>query len=155
MLKICPITLRTAQNFVREHHRHNDPPVGHKFSIGLMKDEQLIGVVIAGQPIARAHCDGFTAEITRCCVIDGNRNANSLLYGAAVRAAQAMGYRRIITYTLPDESGASLKAAGFRFDGFTVYKPWPVRTKARKLPKRCPKGPKLRWIKDCVVRNYR
>ena len=154
MIRPCLITLRTAQNFVREYHRHNDPPIGHKFSIGLMKEDQLIGVVIVGQPIARALCDGYTAEVTRCCVIDGNKNANSLLYGAAIRAAQAMGYCRIITYTLPDESGASLKAAGFRLDGFTVYKPWPVRTKTRKLPERYPKGPKLRWIKDCVVREY-
>ncbi len=100
MGELYPISLKTARDFVREHHRHNDPPAGHKFSIGLKKDGQLIGVVIVGRPIARHQCDGYTAEVTRCCVLEGQRNANSMLYAAAVRAAKAMGYRHIITYTL-------------------------------------------------------
>lgn len=107
-MELTPITLRQAQAFVNEHHRHNIAPRGHKFSIGLEKDGILIGVCIVGRPIARYSDDGKTAEVLRVCVLEGNPNANSKLYGAAVRACKAMGYTKIITYTLPEEGGASL-----------------------------------------------
>ena len=149
MSELRPVTLRTAQDFVREHHRHNEPPKGHKFSIGLTDGGKLIGVVIVGQPIARRQCDGFTAEVTRCCVMNDNRNANSRLYAAAIQAARAMGYRRILTYTLPEESGASLRAVGFRQDGMTRYNTtgWDMPSRPRRTPERYPVGPKVRWVK--------
>jgi hypothetical protein len=149
MSELCPVTLRTACDFVKEHHRHNDSPQGHKFSIGLTENGLLIGVVIVGNPIARFQCDGYTAEVTRCCVLEGYRNANSKLYGAAVRAAKAMGYRRILTYTLPAESGATLKAVGFHVDGVTKYNPkgWDMPNRPRKMPERYPTGSKIRWVK--------
>jgi len=148
MSELCPITLRAAQAFVREHHRHNDPQQGHKFSIGLTENGQLVGIVTVGQPIARTQNDGYTAEVTRCCVLEGHRNANSKLYAAAIRAARAMGYRRILTYTLPSESGASLKAVGFRMDGMTRYNAngWNMPGRPRKTSERYPAGPKVRWI---------
>lgn len=147
---ICPITLRDAQAFVLAHHRHNDPPHGHKFSIGLTDSGQLVGVVVVGQPIARGNCDGYTAEITRCCVLNGQRNANSRLYAAALRAARAMGYRRVITYTLPVESGASLKAVGFRADGMTKNSPdgWDMPGRPRRKPTKYPYCQKIRWIRE-------
>ena len=149
-MDVCPITLKAAQAFVSAHHRHNDPPHGHKFSIGLTDGGQLVGVVVTGQPIARANNDGYTAEITRCCVINNQRNANSRLYAAAIRAARAMGYRRIITYTLPEESGASLKAVGFRVDGMTKNNPdgWNMPGRPRKKPVKYPYCQKMRWIKE-------
>ncbi|MDK9585799.1 XF1762 family protein [Lelliottia wanjuensis] len=110
---ISPISLRIAQEFVRLHHRHNKPPRGHKFSIGLKNSSgEIVGVATAGRPIARHFDDGLTLEINRTCTT-GERNANSALYGAVWRAAKAMGYRRCITYTQADESGASLRAVGF------------------------------------------
>jgi hypothetical protein len=145
--RLCPISLRIARDFVREHHRHNSPPQGHKFSVGLTADGELVGVAIVGRPIARAQDDGFTAEVTRCCVLDNQRNANSMLYAAAIRAAKAMGYRRVITYSLPEESGASLKAVGFILDGQTVYRPWSTPSRPRKMPEKYPGGSKNRWIK--------
>jgi hypothetical protein len=147
--ELYPITLRTAREFVHEHHRHNEPPKGHTCSIGRTEDGRLIGVVIVGQPIARRQCDGYTAEVVRCCVLDGQRNANSRLYAAAIRAARAMGYRRVITYTLPSESGASLRAVGFRADGLTQYNTngWNMPGRPRKMPERYPTGPKVRWVK--------
>jgi hypothetical protein len=150
MSELCPITLKTARDFVREHHRHNAPPQGCKFSIGLTADGALIGVVVCGRPIARAHDDGYTAEITRCCVLEDMPNANSRLYAAAIRAARAMGYRRIITYSLPDESGASLKAVGFRADGLTKQNPngWDMPGRPRRKPGKYPDCPKIRWIKE-------
>ena len=109
---IRPVSLKVAQQFVREHHRHNKPPVGHKFSVGLFIDARCVGVAVAGRPVARMLDDGLTLEITRTCT-DGTRNANSMLYGAIVRAAKALGYLRCITYTQHSESGASLRGAGW------------------------------------------
>lgn len=97
------------------YHRHSRPTVGHKFSVGVADDE-LRGVAIVGRPVSRHLDDGTTLEITRVCT-DGTPNACSMLYGACRRAAKAMGYARILTYTLPNEGGASLRAAGFIFDG--------------------------------------
>jgi hypothetical protein len=113
ILEIVPVSLKTAQEFVRQHHRHNKPPIGHKFSVGLMGGGVLVGVAVAGRPVARALDDGRTLEVTRTCT-DGTRNANSMLYGAVTRAAKAMGYRRLVTYTQAEESGASLRAAGWK-----------------------------------------
>ena len=111
-LRIVPITLKQAKSFVDDNHRHNNPPTGWKFGVGLMDGDRLVGVATAGRPVARHGDDGLTLEVNRTCT-DGTRNANSMLYGAVRRAAKAMGYVRVITYTQADESGASLRAAGF------------------------------------------
>lgn len=111
-LDIRPVTFKRACAFVAVHHRHNKPPRGHKFSVGLFDGADLVGVAMAGRPIARAFDDGLTLEINRTCT-DGTANANSMLYGACRRAAWGMGYRRCITYIQADETGASLRAAGF------------------------------------------
>jgi hypothetical protein len=111
-LDVRPLTFEKACAFVAKLHRHNKPPRGHKFSIGLFDGDRLVGVAMAGRPVARWFDNGLTLEINRTCT-DGTSNANSMLYGSIRRAAWAMGYRRCITYTQADESGASLKAAGF------------------------------------------
>lgn len=112
-LTIVPVTFRAACAFVAEHHRHNKPPRGHKFSIGVCDDEgRLRGVAMVGRPVARSFDDGLTAEVNRTCT-DGCPNANSALYGASWRIASAMGYRRMVTYTQAEESGSSLTAAGW------------------------------------------
>ena len=146
-MRICPVTLREAREFVKSWHRHNDCTRGHKFSIGLKEDGRLIGVVTAGMPIARANDDGYTLEITRCCVREGHRNANSILYSAARKVARARGFR--LTYTLPEESGASLKAVGFQSEGLRRHNPngWNMPGRPRKKPAKYPSGPKLRWSK--------
>lgn len=113
-LRIVPVTLEQANGFVRRFHRHNKPVVGARFCVGV-KDTELCGVAIAGRPVAPRLDDGLTLEITRVCT-DGTRNAASMLYGACRKAARAMGYDRIFTYTLPEEGGASLRAAGFKLD---------------------------------------
>lgn len=124
MASIKPISLREAKAFVQEHHRHNQPPQGHKFSIGLVDDGGvLVGVAIVGRPVARMLDDGYTAEVTRTCT-DGTANANSQLYGACWRASKGMGYRRLVTYTQFGESGASLRAAGFRAESAVPGASW-------------------------------
>ena len=115
-LTIVPISFRNACEFVAIHHRHHSPPVGHKFSLGVATEDGLVGVAMVGRPIARAFDDGVTLEVNRTCT-DGTANANSALYGAAWRAAKALGYRRLITYTQSGESGSSLRAAGWRILG--------------------------------------
>lgn len=111
-MRIVPVTLREASAFIAEHHRHNKPPRGWKFGVGLRVDGELVGVATAGRPVARHFDDGLTLEVNRTCT-NGARNANSMLYGAVWRAAKAMGYARCITYTQADETGASLRAAGW------------------------------------------
>lgn len=112
-LTIVPVTFRAASAFVAEHHRHNRPPRGCKFCIGVTDATgQLRGVAMVGRPIARHLDDGLTIEVNRTCT-DGYPNVNSALYGAAWRIASAMGYRRIITYTQGAERGTSLTAAGW------------------------------------------
>ena len=111
MLEIRPITLRAANAYVAQHHRHNQPTNGHKFSVSVWDGDRMCGVAIAGQPIARKLDDGLTIEIRRVCT-DGTRNACSILYAACAKAARAMGYRRAITYTLVSEPGTSLDAGG-------------------------------------------
>lgn len=113
-LRIVPIDLRTAREFVTAHHRHHAAPIGHKFSVGVASGDQLVGVAIVGRPVSRVIAsEKFTLEVTRTAT-DGTRNANSMLYGACKRVAFALGYDRLITYTQDGESGASLRAAGFR-----------------------------------------
>ena len=111
-MHIIPITFKKASEFVAQFHRHNKPPAGCKFCIGVEEEGVLEGVAQCGRPVARAFDNGLTLEINRTCT-NGKKNANSMLYGACRAIAKAMGYKRIITYIQADESGASLKAAGF------------------------------------------
>jgi len=113
-LHLVPVSYKDAALFVEGWHRHNAPPPGHKFSIGVADDGKVLrGVAMIGRPVARHFDDGLTLEVNRTAT-DGTPNANSMLYGAAWRASSAMGYQRLITYTQADESGASLRGAGWR-----------------------------------------
>jgi hypothetical protein len=125
-----PIDLDEANAFVERLHRHHPPVVGHKFSIGAASDDAVVGVVIVGRPVSRMRDDGETLEVTRLCT-NGHRNACSFLYGAAARAAFALGYRRIGTYTLPDEGGASLRATGWKLIGERGGGSWSVPSRPR------------------------
>lgn len=114
-MEIRPITLRQASEFINMHHRHHKATVGHKFSIGCYDGDKLVGVAVCGRPVSRHLDNGLICEINRCCT-DGTYNACSMLYGACCRVAKAMGYKRIITYTLRSENGTSLKASNFICD---------------------------------------
>ena len=127
-IEIVPITLREANTFVSAYHRHHGPVTGHKFSIGLAEEENIVGVVIVGRPVSRYLDDGWTMEVNRLCT-DGSRNACSMLYGAAWRAARAMGYKRLITYILESENGVSLRAAGWKCIGQAGGLRWTSRRK--------------------------
>jgi hypothetical protein len=144
-LCIVPVTLTEACAYVAAHHRHHDAPIGGLFAVGVapVSADYIVAVAIIGRPVARMlQIDDYTAEVTRVCT-DGTQNACSMLYGTAWRAARAMGYRRLITYTLPSEGGASLRASGWRCVGEAGGGSWSRR--ARPRVDTHPTQIKLRW----------
>jgi hypothetical protein len=146
-VKLRPISLRDANDYVFLFHRHHGPVQGAKFAIAVVNDAGWPeGVVIVGRPVARRLDDGVTAEVTRLCT-EGARNACSMLYGAAWRAAKAMGYRRIITYILAEENGASLRAAGWRLVGEAGGGSWSREDRPRE--DKHPTGRK--WLYEATV----
>ena len=153
-LEIKPITLRQANSFVAQYHRHNIPTNGHKWSLAAYKGDTLCGVAIAGQPVARYLDDGETIEVRRVCT-DGTHNACSKLYGACARVAKEMGYRRIVTYTLQSEPGTSRKASGWVNDGAAGGTSWDCPGRPRDeeqvtlfgTVRKYPDERKVRWIK--------
>lgn len=122
-MEIIPITFKEASDFINKYHRHHYSSQGCKFVLGLQEDGNLIGVATCGRPVSRYLDDGLTLEITRLCTL-GQFNACSKLYGACCRVAKEMGYKKIITYILESENGASLKASGFKYDGIAGGKHW-------------------------------
>ena len=129
-LQITPISLAEANAFVVALHRHHKPVPGAKFCIAAANGKTVVGVAIVGRPVARLIDNGWTLEVNRCCT-DGTKNACSILYGAAWRAAKALGYKRLITYTLPDEGGASLRAVGWNLIGLRGGGNWNVSSRPR------------------------
>lgn len=150
-LSVAPITFRAAAAFVAEHHRHLPPARGTRFCVSVTDEEGTVrGVAMVGRPVSRHLDDGVTVEVNRCCT-DGARNACSMLYGAAWRAARALGYRRLVTYTLSVEGGASLRAAGFVRDGARGGGEWSRGDRPRQkalLPET-----KIRWTIELSARR--
>lgn len=130
-LSVVPISFSEASVFVKRVHRHHPSPVGHKFSIAVSDEEGVVrGVAVVGRPVARGADNGWTLEVTRVAT-DGAKNACSMLYGAAWRAAKALGYRKLITYTLQSEPGTSLRAAGWRVVAETKGGSWDCASRPR------------------------
>ena len=130
-LTVVPCDFSEAVAFVRQHHRHHLPPVGHKFSLAVADESAVVrGVCMVGRPVARGNDNGWTLEVTRLAT-DGAPNACSSLYGAAWRVAKELGYRRLITYILNDEPGVSLKAAGWKCLGERGGGSWSCKSRPR------------------------
>ncbi len=112
-----PVELRAANEFVNNLHRHHDAVYRDKFRVGCVDEQGVLrGVAQAGRPVSRVLDDGQTIEVVRCCT-DGTKNACSFLYARLARCAKALGYKKIITYILENEDGASLRAAGWQYVG--------------------------------------
>jgi poly-gamma-glutamate capsule biosynthesis protein CapA/YwtB (metallophosphatase superfamily) len=140
-----PLTLAQANQLVEQMHRHHKRVQGHRFSIAAVKDDRVIGAVIVGRPVARAVDQYAVAEVTRL-VTDGTPNACSFLYSRAAQAARAMGFSKIQTYILEDESGITLKAAGWTRELMTTEgHRWTNRDDRRSDQPTCRKW---RWAKD-------
>ncbi|MCX6763333.1 MAG: hypothetical protein NTZ97_01180 [Candidatus Moranbacteria bacterium] len=138
-----PLTLKEANQFVLKYHRHNSSTTGCKFAIGVLDKNKLVGVAIAGRPVARLLDDGITLEILRVCT-DGTRNANSFLYDKVRKIAGLMGYKTVITYTLEKESGASLKALRAKVVSKVQKNTWNRKNRLRE-EQPVYLEPKLRW----------
>jgi hypothetical protein len=153
-LELVPIKQKPAFAFVLKHHRHNQSlPAGDVFRVAIIEAEQIVSVAIAGYPTAEGLNDGRSLEITRVCTL-GTRNACTRLYGALGRAAKALGYRTLWTYTLESEPGTSPRAAGFELDAVIPERDWSKESGRPRYQenlfgeRRTPAGPKLRWRRD-------
>ena len=147
-LRVQPIDFAEACEFVRRLHRHHRPPVGSKFQLAANDGGRVVGVLIAGRPVSRNLDNGTSLEVTRCCT-DGTRNACSLLYSAAWRATRALGYSRMLTYTLPAEGGASLRAAGAEMVAESPGGAWVRSEPGQVRANDHPLDPKWRWEWRC------
>lgn len=156
-MKIIPVTYKQASDFVNMYHRHHSASQGCKFCIGVQDNDKLVGVAMCGRPVARKLDDGFTLEINRVCTL-GQKNACSMLYGACCRIAKNMGYKKVITYLLESENGASVKASNFTYDGIAGGVNWTSERVQKEIKiytllgeeiikKQPPEEMKTRWVK--------
>lgn len=146
MLSVVPTSRADVAAFIRTQHRHLKPPVGDIFRLACVDETGTVrGVASIGRPVARMLDDGWTLEVSRVAT-DGVHNGCSILYGAARRVGWTMGYRRIVTYTLPDEGGASLRAAGWTEDGKAGGGQWARAARNRDAAARA--DIKIRW--SCI-----
>lgn len=147
-MKVIPISIKKANNYVGTYHRHNGPVTGGKFAIACSDNEEICGICLCGRPVSRKLDTGDVLEINRLCT-NGHKNACSFLYGAAARIAKEMGYRKIITYILQTEPGTSLKAAGYVLEAENVGgKFWTgKRQQNRQKQPKFPSEYKKRYVK--------
>ena len=143
-MRAIPLELKQANSFVADNHRHHAPVHRDKFRIGCECDGKLVGVIQVGRPVSRILDDGSTVEVVRLAT-DGSRNVCSFLYAKAARIAREMGYKKIITYTLDTESGASLKASGWKKEADTSGGKWTRPSRPRQTS--APICKKQRWSK--------
>ena len=144
-MTLVPITLREANDFIRQYHRHNKPGVGARFCLAAEEAGEIVGVAVIGRTTARLLHGPKVAELTRVCSKPtAPKNTCSFLYAAGRRVWQSMGGERLITYTLQSESGASLRAAGFAIESKLEGGQWNRPNRSRQDQPVCSE-PKLRW----------
>lgn len=140
------VELADANAFVAKLHRHHKPVRGHRWSVGVAHNDQLVGVAICGRPVARAVDQRLVLEVLRCCT-DGTPNACSYLYGKCARVAKELGFQRIQTYILASESGASLDAAGYTRGHTTAGGSWNCAVRVGRREDQ-PQEPKVLYFRD-------
>jgi len=141
-----------AREFVRAHHRHHVPPQGAILHLGAWEGKRLVGVAFLGRPVSRVEQEAGAWELTRLAT-DGTEHACSALYGYARRVVQLLAPGvRLITYTLPEEGGASLRGAGWKPEATVQGRDWARCARRREQGKLFDRGPmaptsdKLRWV---------
>lgn len=113
---------RTISAIVNAHHRHHTSTVGWMCGFMAYKNGDLVGVAVLGHATARLLMIHGILEVTRVCTFSRKRfGAASALYAAASAYA---GASPVITYTLADEAGESLKAAGWHDEGVAGGGKW-------------------------------
>ena len=146
-MNLVPMKQKEAKAFINKHHRHHKASVGDIFRIGLEINNKIVGCVMVGRPVSRRLDDGLTLEVNRCCVLPDIKNACSKLYGAAARAGRALGFKKIITYTLQFESGTSLRAAGWKPEAEIKGQLWNKPSRFREQKSLFQEYNKIRWVK--------
>lgn len=147
-LSVIPIELEQANAAIAAWHRHHQPCVGHRFSLGVVDELGILhGAAVIGRPVARlAGHPSKVLEVTRL-VTDGTKNVCSMLYSAAARAGRELGFERIQTYILADEeTGVSLKASGWMSEGICGGGQW-KHTDGKPRRTDQPTSAKMRWAK--------
>lgn len=141
-----------ARAFVRAYHRHHRPPQGAILHLGCWDGEQLVGVAILGRPVSRVEQEAGAWEVTRLAT-DGMRNACSALYSYARRVVQLLAPgARLLTYTLPEEGGASLRGAGWTQEATVQGRDWARCARRQEQGRLFDAGPlhptsdKVRWV---------
>jgi hypothetical protein len=153
-VRIVPLTLKQANDLVASLHRHHKPVVGHRFSIGVEDDMGILcGAAIVGRPTGRKNPQYTWAEVTRL-VTNGTKNACSILYAACARVAREMGFERIQTFILQEETGVSLKAAGWEFERVSEGGDWNVPSRGGRRTDQ-PQQAKQRWKKEFLNMSYK
>ena len=128
-ISVKEIEFKVLKEFVTKYHRHNKAPVGWKFGFGAYNGNDLVAVLSAGRPVARAYNNKPILEVNRLCVNDQIDkwkvfNACSKLYSSAVKKAKKMGYKKVITYIRADENGSSLRASNFKKEAHVRGRPY-------------------------------
>ena len=143
-LVVTPCTITAARKYCAEHHRHLKKIRGGRFAVSASVEGRRVGIGIVGN--GPRVWEGTTKAVIVRVATDGTYNACSIIYGALCRAARALGYTEVWTYTLPEEPGASLKAAGFADLGITDggEHDRPNQPKRRRKKAERPE-PKRRW----------
>lgn len=128
-----------------EHHRHHRSVQGAKFAIAvaLPGSDGICGVAIVGRPVARHLDDGWTLEVTRLCT-NGAPNACSKLR-RRLEGGQGTGLHAADHLLLPEEGGASLRAAGWRLVGTRGGGAWSRPSRRRADTPEHLRGPKCLW----------
>jgi len=143
-MRVAPCSVKAARKQVKAWHRHLPDVRGGLFAAQVVNDAgECLGVAVFGNP-PRVWQGTGRGVITRVATI-GAENACSMLYGSLCRAAKALGYREAWTYTLPDEPGTSLRAAGFIDMGLTAGGEHDRPSRRRKPAVR--PEPKRRWVR--------
>ena len=145
-MNLVHVELKVANDFVKQHHRHHKPVIGHRFSIGCWANNKLCGVAIVGRPVARAINHNTTLEVVRLCT-DGTKNACSFLYAASAKAGIFLGYSRIGTYILAAEPGTTLVASAWTKGHVVRGRDWNTPARAgRRIDQ--PMCDKIYWYRD-------
>ena len=144
-MRVVPLTLKQANDLVAQLHRHHKPVQGHRFSIGAEVNGVLCGAAVVGRPQARMTDQYRTVEVLRL-VTDGTKNACSFLYGASARVAREMGFDTIQTFILESEPGTSLRATGWKFDGYSAGGTWNRPSRGNRRDDQ-PQEPKSRYVR--------
>jgi hypothetical protein len=155
-MKAKPIELKDANAYVEKYHRHHKPVHRDKFRVACEEGAEIVGIIQVGRPVSRELDDGETLEVLRCCT-NGRPNVALFLYSRAARVARELGYKKIITYILASETGASLRASGWECEQTEAGGgSWSCPSRPRELTqitlfgeeKKYPTERKQRWIKQ-------